>query len=354
MKRLFLALALLATLASDRALAQTDKKPAATRSSELMRLLHEPLDTKELVDPMNLKHALAHLHDLLLGKGHHVPIIADAAAFRAETPDTPDVHEAQISLVNAPRRLSLAGILKELTSQIPSGNATYLLRDGMIVITTVTRASPGFLLRAPVVAVFDKKPLDEALDELSAQTGATVLLDPRVGDKARAPITAAFKNTITLEAAVRFLAEFANLRSVVDDDILVVTLPLPAAEPVKGVRLQLRGRRLDDALRDLAQLTGTTIILDPDIQRRISSAHQPLGLPRREAAAAEDQADEPGHNYRVSVEFRGDVTAENAACILATMTGLHVSAIGNALYVAEFGGPGLGGGLGGPLPQPAK
>jgi len=42
-------------------------------------------------------------------------------------------------------------------------NATFLLRDGAIVITTAARAAPAALLRAPVLAHFEKAPLEEAL-----------------------------------------------------------------------------------------------------------------------------------------------------------------------------------------------
>ena len=70
---------------------------------------------------------------------------------------------------------------------------------------------------------FVNRPLDEALDELSELTGIAITLDPRVGAKARTPVTARFPSETNLTQVVRLLADMADLRTVVVDTMLYVT-----------------------------------------------------------------------------------------------------------------------------------
>jgi hypothetical protein len=320
--------------------AQQEKTPVAHHIA-LKRLLLEPIETKELANPMTLKEALGHLYEMLSGRGKEVPFLVDTYAFKVESPEAPDPYEAQVNLPPVPRQLPLWSALRHLISKVGDGNGTFLVREGAIWITTTRQAAPANLLRVPVTALFDKTPLEDAIHELSRQTGATILIDPRVGERARIPITAMLANTISLEAAVRLLAEFADLRAVVENDILVVTNPARAAEATKGVRLEFRGRRLDDALRELAEATGTTIVLEPVVQQRISEANGP-NLHHKTAAAEDEPSDEPAPTYRVSATFRGDVSATAAARILTAMCRLYVTSVDGALYITEYA-PGMGG-----------
>ncbi len=354
------ALALLASAAVDRCAAQAETKiadPKGPRKTDLNRLLFEMVETKPFVNQMTLKDAISSLSEQFAKRGHELTIWLDAAAFKEDSPDAADPLETPVYLPAIPRKMPLATALRQLLSKIPSNNASYLLREGAFVITTNSRAAPAVLLRSAVTARFDKTPLEDALEELSNHTGATILLDPRVGDKARTPVTATLKNTLTLEAAVRLLAEMAELRAVVDNDVLFVTTAARAPErSAKGVRLEFRGRRLDDALRELGEATSTTIVLEEAIRKQISEAHAPLGIggQTRRTDAAADQSEETPRSYNVTVTFRGDVSVEGATRLLAQMTGLNVMRLDGALYVGEFpwlslpnpGIGGLGGGVG--------
>src|SRR5262249_44821825 len=81
--------------------------------------------------------------------------------------------------------------------------ATYLVRRGMVEITTGEGASPE---RQAVRAAFVKRPLEEALEELSDQTGISIVLDARAGDRGRTPVTASFRSEVSLLNAGRLLA----------------------------------------------------------------------------------------------------------------------------------------------------
>src|SRR5262249_9215543 len=103
---------------------------------------------------------------------------------------------------------------------VPSHQATYLVRPTHIEITTVVRAHPS---RRTVCATFVKRPLGEALQELSDLTGISVVVDARVEDKLKLPVTATLKEKTNLMAAVRFLADMADLKVVAVENALYVT-----------------------------------------------------------------------------------------------------------------------------------
>jgi len=71
------------------------------------------------------------------------------------------------------------------------------------------------------------QPLIDSLKDLSRQTGATILLDPRVADASRLPITFSTED-VTLEAGVRILSELAGLKMARMDAVLFVTTPAAA------------------------------------------------------------------------------------------------------------------------------
>ena len=101
-------------------------------------------------------------------------------------------------------------------------------RDGLILIVPRDQAGAAELLRQRVEVSFDKRPLAEALEELADATGFNIVLDPRVGDKAKASLTASLKG-VPLETAVRVLADMADLKPVLLDNVFYVTTRANAA-----------------------------------------------------------------------------------------------------------------------------
>lgn len=69
-------------------------------------------------------------------------------------------------------------------------NGDFYIRDGIIWITTTTRMKKGEPLRQRVDASFQKRPLNEALHELSCLTDVNVIMDSRVEKKAKLEISA--------------------------------------------------------------------------------------------------------------------------------------------------------------------
>jgi hypothetical protein len=249
----------------------------ALQLRQLADKLAEPITLENGFEPNTLLgDAFAFLEEKF-----EVPILIDTAAFRAA-----GVEELEKSPIKLRRMkgVRLGTVLQRLLDQ---ADATYLLRPDGIEATTwakvraevwgqnqtagggspfaggpvnVNTFGPAFLpgdqankevnkailelmLKAqeeaaaapaavrvrpmlPLVHLaFEEKPLDEALAELTAATGVSIVLDrKRVGDQARAPVSGQFLNT-PLDTAARLLANAAELSVVLLDNVLVVTTP---------------------------------------------------------------------------------------------------------------------------------
>jgi hypothetical protein len=106
-------------------------------------------------------------------------------------------------------------------------------------------------LGLPVVHVdFDQKPLREAIQELADSTGATIIVDGRLGDKAKAPVTVTFTNAF-LDTALDLIAEGADLTVVRVDNTFYLTTP----ENAEKVRKQ-RPRRFDGGAPGIPSIPG--------------------------------------------------------------------------------------------------
>jgi hypothetical protein len=91
---------------------------------------------------------------------------------------------------------------------------------------------------------FDKKPLNEALKELAEGTGYTLVIDDaRLGDKAKAPVTADIKG-VTVDTAMRLVADLAGARLVIIDNAAYLTTPDNARDLVTEQQLRLTERML--------------------------------------------------------------------------------------------------------------
>jgi hypothetical protein len=91
---------------------------------------------------------------------------------------------------------------------------------------------------------FDKRPLQEALQELLKPTGMKLVVDSaRVGDRNRTPVSANLEGA-SIEAAVRLLADMADLRPVIYDNVVYLTTKENALNFIKAseaTRPDLRG-----------------------------------------------------------------------------------------------------------------
>jgi hypothetical protein len=311
------------------------KEPDKTKQFQrLAKLLDTSIDLKNFQQEMTLKEALEALHETFADReGGGLSILVNADAFKEENPDAPDIFDTKIKFPSVPKKLPAAEALNFMLSKVPTSNATFLIKRDYLEVTTLARSSPAALLAVRVFARFDKVPLEDALAELADQTGATIIVDNHVGDKARTPVSANLRSTITLEAATRLLAGMAELQVTEDDDILFVTeKKVKAAGPKTS--LEFRKRRIDRALDELADWANVTIVLDPEIE-------MPAPGPRRGGLAVGlaqpglpgFAGPPPSETMTVTAKLRPNVSPEAAVRVLADMVGLSVVAKDNLYYV---------------------
>jgi hypothetical protein len=168
-----------------------------------------------------LKDALDYLADHF-----QIVILIDTQAFKDEMNDEggPEVETRPVAL-RKPSDYTMAAALRLVFAQ---AHATYLIRNGVVEVTTLQAASPGRLLQHRVMATFEKKPLNEALQELAEASGMSIIVDPRA-EQAATPVTATLKNDVSLHTAVRLLADMADLKAVQVGGALYVTTKENAA-----------------------------------------------------------------------------------------------------------------------------
>ncbi|MCI0457824.1 MAG: hypothetical protein L0Z62_12720 [Gemmataceae bacterium] len=226
---LVLALALFGGLPAGGSGGDKGKTPAATESGSVARIRHmralldEMIDMKAFQEQPTLKETLTLLVGKVKDAGKELTILVNVDAFREENPDAPDVYDTVVRFPSAPRRMSVGNALRFALSRVPTANATFLVRVGHLEVTTLKEANLKRMLGQRILAAFDRRPLGEALDELWARTGVTVTVDARASEKLKLPVTAAFGNDVTLEAALRMLTDMADLRVVLMDEGVYVT-----------------------------------------------------------------------------------------------------------------------------------
>jgi hypothetical protein len=241
-----------------------------------------------------LKEALA-----LIGEKYDLSFVVDEQAFKQDL-EIADVEGQQIRLEKV-KGIRLSTVLEKLLAGVPGG---YLVRPDYIQITTPARvvaamygsvpqadeAAPGGRKRPRMPAVqttFDRRPVDEALRELAETTGINVLLDSRrLGEKGRATVTANLYN-VPMDTAVRLLANLADAKAVLADNVFLVStsehaarwqattkasvagrLPIlpgmAAVQPVREpIQLNVENTGLKKVLQEISRQTGTNVVLDP-------------------------------------------------------------------------------------------
>jgi hypothetical protein len=179
----------------------------------LMRTLDEEISTKDL--PRSCWELLDYLTAKLKESGKDLPIYVDVNALPKEVREVIDgqLPPPLRKLQPLPARLSVRSILQLMLKDF-AGEATLLIRQHRVEITSKTAASLPELLKQTVIVAFDREPLEHSLDALSEISGVSVVIDSRARDKLRSPVTARFRNDVPLLDALRLLAEAAELKLV--------------------------------------------------------------------------------------------------------------------------------------------
>lgn len=119
-----------------------------------------------------------------------------------------------VSLKNTKVRLLLRTVLGPY-------NLGYAVVGDTVVVSTPEMAIYR-QMRQPVNLDLDAVPLAAVIKQLARQTGANLLLDPRLTKEGQAPVTLQI-DEVPLESAVRLLAELADLKLARLGNVLLVT-----------------------------------------------------------------------------------------------------------------------------------
>lgn len=195
---------------------------AEVKMRNLIHILNQPIATAKFTTPMSLKDALEEFGDIFKMKGTELPTLVNERAFQAQGLE--DIYNRQVSLPPVPRKLPFNLVLRRMLQ----GGASLVIRQGHIEIVPLPAGATDEPLRRTVIGLFEQRPLREALQELSSQTGVTINLDGREEAKGKTAVTAMFRGNVTLYEAATVLADSAGLRLVVMGNSLYVTNPANA------------------------------------------------------------------------------------------------------------------------------
>jgi hypothetical protein len=220
----------------------------ATHGQVMIKILSETTETKDFNAPnMTFREFLGLFDEIMSNKSMDLPIGVDFRAFKEAIPkaypDESHLYDINVKIPSMPNRLPVQAILRIAFSQIPNNDATFLVRHAVIEVLHRAHATPDALARRKVIALFQQRPLAEAVQELADATGASINIDQRVGDRAETLVTATFANDVSLETALRQLATMADLTLVRLGGAFFVTSPANAEAILmeqKAVRRQAR------------------------------------------------------------------------------------------------------------------
>jgi hypothetical protein len=350
------ALALAAALYGPQ-LAQADPQPNAASTTRIVQMLQNDIDLRNVELPVKLKQVLEYVSRELtrLNRGKEIVVLVDYPGFKAANDDITldQILDSDVPIPAYPRRLKMATLLRIALDSLPTRNATYLVRPGLLEITTLEKARPKALLERRISASFAETPLRAAMLELTDQAGASLVLDVRVHERLKEPVTVTFRHDTTLGAALRMLADMAGLKLVVLNSGLYVTTPQRARtlQHEERRRLQEKPKMLpseeEAAMAAVEGENGQEIPVDRNaylepLQRRVSGTFDQYPLEE----ALQELSDQT--NVSIVLDRRvgkkaqtpvtadwisDDVTLSAAARVLADLAGLEAVMVDNVIYV---------------------
>lgn len=197
-----------------------DSAAGAKRAAEMRKKLAAQTTVGGIEDPeTKLEDAL----QFVLGRTGDLAFEINEQAFKDEQID--DVGNRPLGRsIPKMTNVSLEAVLRRVLARIPStSGAIFVVRGGVVEITTRHAASPSLWTTAPEVSVeFDKRELQGALQEIADATGVNVVLDARAKDKGKTAITATLRD-VGVDTAVQLLANMADLTALPVDNVLYVT-----------------------------------------------------------------------------------------------------------------------------------
>jgi hypothetical protein len=219
-----------------------------TRAERLRQRLNIQVNLDKGIDPNTpLKDAIEFLADR-----YDLPMLIDSKAF-----ETIGVQKVEEQPVQLPKMVgvSMRTVLRLLMAQIKGDvyHGTYIVQGDCVILTTTAHVYQGeqwsleLSLPPPTVDVdANQKPFSTVVQDIVDASGVNVLIDPKVGDKARRQISVTLGH-VPVDTAVRLVSDMVGLRLVIIDNVLYVTTPENAKDLQAEQKARLAAKRATGA-----------------------------------------------------------------------------------------------------------
>jgi len=237
-------------------LAAFDCSAGTSRADDLPRSLEVQAKLKSVEKYLGFDDPKTTLQEALdqLAKHCNVTFVVNRKAFAAA-----DVKDVTNTFLFESESLpgfngDLAFMLRRLLERLPTKEGTFIIRDGVIEITTRTAVAREFYRGRPtgvplpplVHADIANVPLTTALRDLTRAHGGNIVVDARAAKEAGTTVTAELTN-VPLDTAVALLADMSGLTTVdVGNVIYVTTKDNARALQQEQERRRLNGQKKTD------------------------------------------------------------------------------------------------------------
>jgi len=119
---------------------QPPLKKSKLTAQEITAILNTPVALKDFGKPMTLKEGIGLLYERTKSKTKELAVVVNQIAFQEENPDAPDIYEALVEIKSDKKELAAGKLLALMLTQVQSNNATYVVRQGYVEITTLAQA----------------------------------------------------------------------------------------------------------------------------------------------------------------------------------------------------------------------
>jgi len=199
------------------------KKTEATSRSALARKalaerIEVPEEFRKQGQPSPFRFVLSYIDGALADRKQSLQIVVDQASFReANQGDPLEILETVITFSPFLKTATVQEMLEYSLKQVPTGNATYLVKNGNIEILTHDAANINVLLDQGIAIQFRELPLKLAIDDLADRTGFTVMIDPRCVAVLNNSVSLQSQNDISPRGILSSWADMFDLKLLVDE-----------------------------------------------------------------------------------------------------------------------------------------
>jgi hypothetical protein len=195
----------------DQAKGREAKIVPVIRARQWREKLDAPI-TIEFEPNTPLREALSHI-----AERYGLTILVDKEAFQT-IQNQPDIEAQPVKL---PRLVGVK-LVTALRAVFQQVGGDFYTKDDVLMVVPRAYIENGQAFKHSVDVSFSKRPLANALAELSYLSGVSVVLDPRGQQDSKLDVTADFSN-VPVQDAVRVLANIAGMKSVAMSSLLYVT-----------------------------------------------------------------------------------------------------------------------------------